>query len=100
MLNKEIPTGFKEIDRLLGFNRGMIYVIGGVIGAGKSSFIIQSAVNQSKAGFKPVLFSMDEPEELIINRAVSMEEKITLTRIEKGLLSAEVLLTHLLMCKL
>lgn len=85
-----IPTGFYEIDRITtGFKGGMVYVIGGESGAGKSTFIIRTALFQSEQGYKPYIFSLDEPLDLILSKIIAMSLKIPLRKIETGFLTEE-----------
>ena len=93
-LSTGIPTGFAEIDRtILGFQKKMVYLIGGIPSSGKSSFITNTALFQAKEGYKVLYFTMNEPVELVLSRIVSIETNIPIKKILSGFLTGEELNT-------
>lgn len=65
-----IPTGFNLIDEAIGggLQSGRIYLIGGKTGLGKSSFLIQLAVNFLKQNKKILLITLENSVEETIER--------------------------------
>ncbi|MCA1990252.1 MAG: AAA family ATPase, partial [Desulfarculus sp.] len=57
-----IPTGLDELDRVLGGGLvpGMVVLVGGEPGIGKSTLMLQLAASLSQAGVNPLYVSAEE----------------------------------------
>lgn len=73
-----ISTGWKSLDCVLGgLFRGGLCVIGGRPAMGKTAFALSMAVNMAKTCGREVLwFSLNEPNEIVTQRLMWMNEKI------------------------
>jgi len=80
-----IPTGFIDIDNLLGGIRKqeMIY-IAGEPGVGKSLLMLCMGLNMAKAGHPGAIFSLEMKAETVGRRALSALSMITTNAIETG----------------
>ena len=66
------PTGFKEIDKILGGGlRPGLYVCGAIPSLGKTALILQIANNLAKSGFDVLYFSLEMPVCDLVWRSVS-----------------------------
>jgi len=70
---ERIPTGIKELDRILngGLTGGELLTMGAMPGMGKSAFLNQVADNISKNGYPVIYFSFEMNEEENIARSLS-----------------------------
>lgn len=82
-VNPGVPTGFYDLDALLGgLFPGCLYVIGAVPGGGKSAFASQTAYNLSKAGFPSAIFSLEMPKKQVLNRLLALEASVSVKRLK------------------
>jgi replicative DNA helicase len=81
-----LPTGFPDIDQhLSGLRRGMFYVLAGRPGMGKSSLAFGIAHHLAKKEHKSTLiFSLEMPGYSVMDRLVSAESGIDLSRLSQG----------------
>lgn len=89
---RRVPTGFAELDRLLGggFDRGWLVVVAGRPGLGKSTFLndlLRSCAIHHQ--IPAALFSLEMESTAITNRLLSAEARIPLQHLVKGTMRAE-----------
>jgi replicative DNA helicase len=60
-----LPSSIKEIDQKLGgYRRKVMCMIGGYRGEGKSLFLRQELYSMAKRGYKTLLVSLEDPEDI------------------------------------
>jgi len=81
---KYVPTGFADIDRLIGgWFPGVVSILGARPGMGKTTFLLENCLKISDT--RPVaLFSFEDPEVFIISKAIAMETSINSREIQRG----------------
>ena len=86
-----IPTGFRELDRILGgFSNSDLIVVGARPAMGKSTFFINMALTQALVYNIPVLFySMEKATNQIIRQILSYMSGIEGNKISCGSLTSE-----------
>ena len=71
-----ISTGWTELDNLLrggGLLKGLLYVVGGRPGMGKTTFIQNLQVNVAKQGIPTIVFSLELGRERLLERLAYQE---------------------------
>ncbi len=72
-----VPTGFKDLDQLLGgFQRSDLVIFAGRPGMGKTAFLLSAAANAARIGARVAIFSMEMGSDQIVQRLISMETGI------------------------
>lgn len=93
-----VPTGFKEVDKLLGsMIAGNVYIVAGRPKKGKTGFLLSVAYNVAKKQKKRVgIFSLEMSRLQVSQRLISMESQIDLHRMILGELEEKewAMLTH------
>lgn len=85
-----IPTQLKDIDKLIGgYKPGKLYLVAGRPGMGKSSLVLQSAIEAARLGKQVLYFSREMPAVELVGRMVSFESGIDSNLIENGTLSKD-----------
>ena len=86
-----VSTGFPSIDRVLGggFRRRDLIVLGGDVGAGKSSLALAIALRVAERGEPAVVMTGEMDEERLWERALAIEGRVKLDDIRRGKLSDE-----------
>jgi len=86
-----VATGFPSVDRMLGggLRRRDLVVLGGDVGAGKSSFALAVALRVAERGENAVVMSGEMDEERMWERALAIEGRIRIDDIRRGNLSDE-----------
>ncbi|MFL7790613.1 MAG: replicative DNA helicase, partial [Anaerolineae bacterium] len=80
-----IPTGFTDIDRLLGgFQRSDLVIIAARPSVGKTSLCLSMARNAARFGQRVAIFSLEMSAEQIVQRIVSAETGIDTQRLRLG----------------
>ena len=84
-----VPTGFTDLDRLLGgLQKSDLIVVAGRPGQGKTSFLLNLAVNAARLGQARVaIFSMEMSNEQIVQRIISTETGINSQDLRLGRVS-------------
>jgi replicative DNA helicase len=99
-----IPTGFDRYDRITsGLHDGELTIVAGRPGMGKTSFVLNVAVNVAspqqlesardpnerweEPGLGVVVFSLEMPREQICNRMLCSEAKVDVSRVRTGMLT-------------
>jgi replicative DNA helicase len=98
------PTGFVELDkRLSGLHPGDLYIVAARPGMGKTSFVLNVAVNVAQArlvetdsgleaerpGVGVVFFSLEMPREQLASRVLAAEARVDVSRIRNGQIRGE-----------
>lgn len=86
-----VPTGFPSIDRMLGggLRRRDLVVLGGDVGAGKSSLALGIALRVAARGERAVVLSTEMDEERLYERALAIEGRVCLNDIRRAALGDE-----------
>lgn len=82
-----VPSGFKDLDRLLGgFRPGDLIILAARTSVGKTSLALNMAINAAKAAATVAFFSLEMPSQQVVQRLMSSEAGIDSSRMRKGLL--------------
>lgn len=85
-----IPTKLKDLDTLIGgYKPGKLYLVAGRPGMGKSSLVLQSAIEAARLGKQVLYFSREMPAVELVGRMVSFISGVDSSLIENGTLSKE-----------
>jgi replicative DNA helicase len=100
-----VPTGFAKIDEMTsGLHDGELIIVAARPGMGKTSFVLNVAVNcaapsmiQDESGEGPIerpgsgvaVFSLEMPAEQLATRMVCSEARVDVSKVRKGMLTAE-----------
>ena len=86
-----VSTGFPSIDRVLGggLRRRDLIVLGGDVGAGKSSLALAMALRVAERGEAAVVMTGEMDEDRLWERALAVEGRVKLDDIRRGRLSDE-----------
>lgn len=80
-----MPTGFTEVDKLLGGVRGGdLIVLAARPHVGKSAFALNIATNAAKSGAAVVYFSMEMSVYHVKQRILCSEARVSLRRLRRG----------------
>ncbi len=86
-LEKHVITNFSKLDNLfdgVGFRKNELTVIAGRPGSGKTTFMLNVALNTVKNDDRPVLFfSLEMSKKIIAQKIISCESAISFTKIAK-----------------
>lgn len=86
----EITTGFKKLDGVIdGFRRGLIYILGGMPGLGKTSLVLNMILGIAPTMKRILLFSTEMEKEDLVDRMVGIESGIDSRRLRKGMVGKE-----------
>jgi replicative DNA helicase len=82
-LSDTVPTGFPSVDRLLGggMRRRDLIVLGGDIGAGKSSLALGLALRVAQQQLGVAFLSGEMDEERLLERALAIEGRVSVDEI-------------------
>ncbi len=86
-----VPTGFNDIDRLLGgLQKSDLLILAARPGMGKTSLILNMAINAARYGTARVaVFSLEMSREQLVQRLVSSETGINTQKLRLGQLTEE-----------
>jgi replicative DNA helicase len=81
-----MPTGFVDLDRVLGggLKSGYALMVAGEPGKGKTILQTQAIVNMAEAGIPAAMFSLEMTESQLINRIVCWKTGIDERVLERG----------------
>lgn len=83
-----VPTGFPELDRVIGgFQPGRLYIIGARTSVGKTALCTTLARNVAETGRPVLAVSMEMSGEELANRIVSASADVALSFIDNGTVS-------------
>lgn len=86
-----ISTGYTDLDNLLGggYQGGNFIIVAGRPGWGKTSFMLNTAVNQARTKKRVAFFSLEMDAEELTRRVISMLTGIPTQTLRRGDLTAE-----------
>jgi len=86
-----MPTGFVDVDALLGggLRRDYALMIAGEAGKGKTILMTQAAVNLAASGYPGVVFSIEMKRQYLMTRIASWKTGIESDAIESGKMTPE-----------
>lgn len=86
-----VPTGFPELDRVIGgFRPGRLYILGARTSIGKTAFCTSLAQNVAQGANRPVLaVSIEMSGEELANRVIAASTSVALSYIDNGTVSDE-----------
>ncbi|WP_420229985.1 replicative DNA helicase [Psychrobacter sp. ER1] len=89
-VNNFISTGFPELDNLMMIDAGNLVVVAARPSMGKTALVMNwlSHIAKYREG-EAVFFSVEMPQEQVMDRLASAEAKVDLTAIRKGQLSVD-----------
>ncbi|MCX7774215.1 MAG: replicative DNA helicase, partial [Clostridia bacterium] len=92
--NKEdltgVPSGFVDLDRKTsGFQNSDLILIAARPAMGKTSFVLNIAVNAALRKFPVAIFSLEMSRTQLVNRILSLESMVELEKMRTGKLEAE-----------
>lgn len=80
-----VKTTFNCIDEILcGIGAGSLTIVGGRPSMGKSAFALALAHRVAKSGKRVAIFSIEMPQEQVVNRLMSSESKVDGRKIKMG----------------
>jgi len=84
--NTGLPTGFADLDRMLGgLQKTDFIILAGRPGMGKTSLMLSMALNGMQAGtMRPVIFSLEMSAEQLAERWVSALSGVTTDKMRSG----------------
>ncbi len=89
MTSNRVSSGFKNLDIILnGFENSDLIVIGSRPAMGKTSFIINMALNMAKSGVKVLFYTFEMKESQLALRILSSESRIESYKFNPGMLAA------------
>ena len=78
-------TGFDALDRrTTGFNNGDLVIIAARPAMGKTSFVLNTALQNVERGAGVIFFSLEMPAEQLMMRLISTKTRIPLQNVRKG----------------
>lgn len=82
-----VPTGFKELDKLLGgFRPGDLIILAARTSVGKTALALNMAINAAKAQSTVAFFSLEMPSQQVVQRLLSAEAGVDSSRMRSGYL--------------
>ena len=88
--SKGIPTGFREVDDILGgFQKTDLIILAARPGVGKTAFALNVAEHAASVGKKVMVFSLEMANTQLGERLLSMTSNVPLENIHKGNISME-----------
>jgi len=80
-----IPSGFRDLDRkTAGFQRSDLILVASRPSMGKTSFILNVAVNAALAKVPVAIFSLEMSRGQLVNRILALEAMVDLERMRTG----------------
>ncbi len=85
-----VPSGFLDLDRKTsGFQSSDLILIAARPAMGKTSFVLNIAVNAALRKFPVAIFSLEMSRVQLVNRILSLESMVELEKMRTGKLEAE-----------
>lgn len=81
-----VPTGFADLDRMLGggMQAGDYIVLAARPGMGKTAFLLSVAMNVMKANMRPLIFSLEMSAAQLVARWIAAESGVTTDQQRSG----------------
>src|SRR5438045_94046 len=88
--HEPVSSGIKQLDSLCGggLDRGTTTLILGPAGTGKSTLVLQFAVQMAKKGERSIIFAFDETRSVMLSRAKALGFKLE-KAIERGAITVQ-----------
>ena len=88
--DKGIPTGFRDVDRILGgFQKTDLIILAARPGVGKTAWALNAAEYAASMGKKVMIFSLEMANTQLGERLLSMTSSVPLENIHQGSISIE-----------
>ncbi|MBR0307314.1 MAG: replicative DNA helicase [Mogibacterium sp.] len=88
--DKGIPTGFRDVDRILGgFQKTDLIILAARPGVGKTAWALNAAEYAASMGKKVMIFSLEMANTQLGERLLSMTSSVPLESIHQGSISIE-----------
>ncbi len=85
-----ITTGFERLDNLtLGFQDTDLLILAARPAMGKTAFALNLALNAARSGKHVMIFSLEMGVDQLIQRLLSVESRIELSKLRSGFLTAD-----------
>jgi replicative DNA helicase len=85
-----VPSGFMDLDRKTsGFQNSDLILIAARPAMGKTSFVLNIAVNAALRNFPVAIFSLEMSRTQLVNRILALESMVELEKMRTGKLDAE-----------
>ena len=85
-----VPSGFIDLDRkTAGFQKSDLILVAARPAMGKTSFVLNTAVNAALRGFSVAIFSLEMSKIQLANRILALESMVELEKMRTGRLEAE-----------
>ncbi|MCD6246382.1 replicative DNA helicase [candidate division WOR-3 bacterium] len=83
-----IPTGFKDLDRLInGFHKGEFVIIAGRPSMGKTAFALNIMANNLRNNIPMAFFSLEMPNRSLVWRMLCIRSGVDASRIRSGIVT-------------
>lgn len=83
-----IPTGYLSLDsKTHGFPRGAVTIIGAPPKTGKTTFVLNCALNAAEAGYHVLAYSIDMPKKFVADRLTSIASGVDTEFVKTGMVS-------------
>jgi len=80
-----VPTGFNDLDRVLsGMQNSDLLILAGRPSMGKTALALQCARGASDAGYKPFIFSLEQPKGQLMDRLFASQTGLSTTVFRSG----------------
>ncbi len=85
-----VPSGFVDLDRKTsGFQKSDLVLVAARPAMGKTSFVLNVAVNAALRGFPVAVFSLEMSRIQLVNRILALESMVELEKMRTGRLDTE-----------
>ncbi|MGI6623660.1 MAG: replicative DNA helicase [Clostridiaceae bacterium] len=85
-----VPSGFIDLDRKTsGFQNSDLILVAARPAMGKTSFVLNIAVNAALRGFPVAIFSLEMSRTQLVNRILALESMVELEKMRTGKLDSE-----------
>jgi replicative DNA helicase len=85
-----VPSGFIDLDRkTTGFQNSDLILVAARPAMGKTSFVLNIAVNAALRGFPVAIFSLEMSRTQLVNRILALESMVELEKMRTGKLDSE-----------
>lgn len=85
-----VPSGFIDLDRKTsGFQNSDLILVAARPAMGKTSFVLNIAVNTALRGFPVAIFSLEMSRTQLVNRILALESMVELEKMRTGKLDSE-----------
>ncbi|MBW2180959.1 MAG: replicative DNA helicase [Deltaproteobacteria bacterium] len=80
-----VPTGFGDLDRVLcGMQTSDLLILAGRPSMGKTALALQFSKGASDAGYKPFIFSLEQPQDQLMDRLFAAQTRMPTTVFRSG----------------